>query len=105
MAQQQDFLTLTANLSSAFDLRSMQGLSGLSEWMAVVTTLGVRALRSASFRRTRRSAALMPLGSGSGAPSAALFRWLFCACLAYQAGVWLKVRQTSCALCTMVVFC
>ncbi len=62
--------------------------------MAVVATLGVRALRSASFRRSRRRSATLVFGGGGGggAPSAALFRWLFTACLAYQAFAWLKVR-------------
>jgi len=65
----------------------------VSDWMAVVATLGVRALRSASFRRPRRSAALVFGGGSSGAPSAALFQWLFSACLAYQAFSWLQVRS------------
>ena len=70
----------------------------------MVTTLGIRALRSASFRRTRRSATLLPVdGSGGGAPSAALFRWLFCACLAYQACVWLKVRSRTMCWASIVI--
>jgi hypothetical protein len=64
---------------------------GTAHMVANVVAVGVKTLQSSSFRR-HRTRRRRPVEEDT-LPSNVLFRWLFRACLAFQALVWLWVRS------------
>lgn len=66
---------------------------GTAHMMANVVAVGVKTLQSSSFRR-HRTRRRRPVEEDT-LPSNVLFRWLFRACLALQAFVWLRVHSYS----------
>lgn len=73
---------------------------GTAHMVANVVAVGVKTLQSSSFRR-HRTRRRRPVEEDA-LPSNVLFRWLFRACLAFQAFVWLRVRSYL-LCCTLAV--
>lgn len=68
-----------------------ESVYGTAHMVAKCVALGVKTLQSSSFRRyrTRRRRPV----EGDTPPSNVLFRWLFRACIGFQAFLWLRVRH------------